>query len=75
MLDPAMWVIRTHPGRKVLRQIQSRYPNPTVGHAVVHIEPVGRAEIVAPIDTGGKHDVVDGPVALLWQVWGQHRFR
>ena len=53
------------PWRQRFRHVQTRHSDPVVGHAVIDVESVGQAEIVAPVDGGGKHDVGDGPDAFL----------
>src|SRR5664280_1055320 len=56
-----------------LWQVEASHADPVVGHAVIDIEPVGHAKIVAPVDAGGENDVGDRPAALLRQLGGQHR--
>jgi hypothetical protein len=45
------------PCRQAFRQVEARHADPVVGHPVIHVEAVRRAEIIAPVDSGGKHDV------------------
>ena len=61
------------PPRQEIRQVKARDANPLVGHSIIDIEAVRRAEIVAPVDAGGEHDVGDGSVAFLRQLRCQHR--
>ena len=51
--------------RQELRHVQARHANAVVGHPVVDVETIRRAEIVAPVDAGGEHDVGDGAAAFL----------
>ena len=51
--------------RQMLGEIQARCANPAVGHAVVDVETVWCAEVVAAIDASGKDDIGDRSAAFL----------
>ena len=57
--------ISERPGRQMLGNIEARHADPVVGHPIINVEAIGRAEVVAPIDGGRKHYVGDDPLALL----------
>ena len=59
----------------MFRQVKACHANPIVRHSVIHVEAVRRAEIIAPVNAGGEHDVGDGPVSFLRQLRRQHRLR
>ena len=65
---------RVHPAAGY-RQVKPRHANPAVSHSVIDIEAVRQAEIVAPVDAGGKDNVGNGALAFLRQQWRQHRLR
>ena len=60
--------------RQGIREVESSHSDPVVGHAVIDVESVGQADVVAAVDAGGKDDVGDGPAAFLRQFRGQHGF-
>jgi hypothetical protein len=49
----------------MLGKIEARYANPIVGHAVVDVETVWCAEVVAAVDAGGKDNVGNRSLAFL----------
>ncbi len=53
---------------QAIGQVETRRTDPIVGHAVVHVEPIRCAKIVAAIDAGGKNDIGDGTVPFLRQL-------
>ena len=52
-------------GRHEIWHVKACHANPVVGHPVIDIEAVRCAEIVAPVDAGGEHDVRDSAVGVL----------
>ncbi len=53
------------PRRQDIRYVQACHADAVVGHPVIHVEAVRTAEIVPPVNAGGKHHVGDGPVTFL----------
>ncbi len=51
--------------RQEFRHVETRHADPVVGHPVVDVETIGQAEIIAPVDRGGKDNVGDGPDTFL----------
>ena len=59
----------------MLGEIQARCANPAVGHAVVDVETVRCAEVVAPVNAGGKDNVRNRSLAFLRKQRRQNRLR
>lgn len=51
--------------RQMLRKIETRCANPVVGNAVVDVETIGGAEVVAPVNAGGKDNIRNRSLAFL----------
>lgn len=57
----------------LFRQIKARHTNPIVRHAVVNVETIWSAKIVAPVDARWENNIGNGPIALLGKQRRQHR--
>jgi len=55
------------PRRYLFRQVKACHTNPIVRHPVVDVEAIWGSKIVAPVDTRGKNNIVNGPIAFLWK--------
>ncbi len=74
-VGPLFRAVDESPWRQAFGHIKACRADPVIAHPIINVEAVRRAEIVAPVDSGGKHDVRDGIPALLWQVRRPHRLR
>ena len=57
-------IIRRYTARQGRGYIQTRHANPIVRHAIIDVEAIGLAKIVATIDARRKYDIVNRTVAL-----------
>ncbi len=55
--------------------IQARHPDPRVRHAIIHVEAIGRPNVVATIDAGGKHHVIDDTTQFQGALGNEYSIR